>query len=72
MNKKETIRRKNERNMKYEMRTQRIEVEALRRECYNNRRANHQMQPLETIYNDDSILPVNKRESDTLIWGSLP
>lgn len=71
MNKKETIRRKNERNMKYEMRTQRIEVEALRRECHNNCLANYRMRPPDTIYNDDGILPVNKRESDTLIRGSF-
>ena len=72
MDQKETIRRKNERNMKYEARTREFDMQIIRRECHNDCLANHQIRPPGTIYNDDSTLPVNKRESDTLIWGSLP
>lgn len=70
MNKKETIRRKNERNMKYEARTRGFDMETLRRECHNNHLANQQIWPPDAIYNDDSILPTNTNESNTLTWRS--
>jgi hypothetical protein len=71
MNKKETIRRKNQRNMKYEIRSKGFNIEALRRECCKGSQVKHNIWLPDKTFTHNKILPMDNIESKTLIRGFL-